>query len=782
VAALLAVCPPAARAQPGAAGEQVPADVSQQVEAAAASLLADALVREATATLQTPQGRPAEHQVERAAILLALASEQQPEDAELWRLRAELARQQGDAQTLTDSLRAYVRLVPEDDAALLELVIARLNAYPTLDRRLQAVQRLLRSTGAARLSSPLKSRLHTYAANAAQELMDSEAFVEHLNQAVSLDPANADAAWLTYDWIRRRSGSPRQVATSLVSLVKASPTAAEPRLLLAGLLATHGVYGRATQQYQVAQQLGGRLPDEAYSSWALSLAALRQDEPALGLIDQVRQLLADEAGEAGEQVPLLMELVRLAIERDAAAADESQLAGADAAATLQRVQERLGVAGARAMGEMAWITAVLGPDPSAAEQFIVQTPDSQAPLRNLARGWVFLRSGDTASATELLTPLEPQYPLAALGLAMLSGEDAAGRAIRLREVVQQGPESLAGLLAARQLIEDEREVWPTDDGRAMGSLMNRTSPRVWRLSTERTPWVTVRAEPATQTVGYLQPLELVLTVQNLSRLPISLGSDQTLQGQALVSSTLFRDGRSVPPMPPAVVDVSRRLTLEPGEPLEVRARLDRSLLGAMLAQRPGERYTLNATATLDPRVGPRGGIRPGPLGNADTLRGIDVTGMRAEEVLAAIQAGPDADPGRWLRAVAAANRYGGEARPTGPGAADTAAASAVPLPQQTGQQSLTAAAAEALRPRVARMGPAELAWTLYSTQSRDQAGSPMSPVFQVAGRSDEAIVRVAYLLTQVTDPQAPALVDALRSDDEQLRRFAVAWRQALQGG
>jgi tetrahydromethanopterin S-methyltransferase subunit H len=80
------------------------------------------------------------------------------------------------------------------------------------------------------------------------------------------------------------------------------------------------------------------------------------------------------------------------------------------------------------------------------------------------------------------------------------------------------------------------------------------------------------------------------------------------------------------------------------------------------------------------------------------------------------------------------------------------------------------------------MGPAELAWTLYSTQSRDQAGSPMSPVFQVAGRSDEAIVRVAYLLTQVTDPQAPALVDALRSDDEQLRRFAVAWRQALQGG
>lgn len=63
----------------------------------------------------------------------------------------------------------------------------------------------------------------------------------------------------------------------------------------------------------------------------------------------------------------------------------------------------------------------------------------------------------------------------------------------------------------------------------------------------------------------------------------------------------------------------------------------------------------------------------------------------------------------------------------------------------------------------------------------DAKGQPMLPrIHELAQRSEDTLVRIMYLASQVSDPKSPVLDAADRSSNPRIARFASTWRPTLE--
>lgn len=252
------------------------------------------------------QSEPRADQYQRARLLLDQALDLAPEDANLWRMRAELAERTNNTKARIKALSRYTDLAAADDRAQYELIMARIQELQTVDARLSRLERILQSKLAEQLSEPLRSRLAVEAAAAAREMSGPEdsRFLRHLKQALDLDPSNDRAALMMYQLLRGRyrsdqrpQASAQSVAAAAIHLTKAAPLDGTVRATLADHLADQGVFGEAATQFGHAQQLtGGRLSAAWHKGWITSLAADGQTQAALAQLRQYARRL--EAGQA----------------------------------------------------------------------------------------------------------------------------------------------------------------------------------------------------------------------------------------------------------------------------------------------------------------------------------------------------------------------------------------------------------------------------------------------------------------------------------------------------
>jgi len=249
-------------------------------------MMADQLVLQAQQAV-SGAGDIRDDQLQRAAVLLDLALELTPKDAELWRLRSDLASMIDDDETRRHALRQYVRLRPDDDAARLSLIFNHLSSFQTADKRMAEVHRVLEHKSAARLSEPLRSRLWTLVARLAQELGDDDKLTPALQKAVSLDPANRDAAAMAFALARERDAPRYTQIALLANLVKADP--ADPRLRaeLANALFLECAYESAADQFRATRELTGQLDPAIASRRVVALAASDQLESAEQLLTEI---------------------------------------------------------------------------------------------------------------------------------------------------------------------------------------------------------------------------------------------------------------------------------------------------------------------------------------------------------------------------------------------------------------------------------------------------------------------------------------------------------------
>jgi len=764
-AAVVAWLVPPALAQDQEPGPPLPPPTAESILANHLAVRADAAIREAgdAATAQS-----ADASLVQAEVLLDQALAMQPSDPDLWRQRAAVATLLDDRPKQLRCVRNYVELRPEDDAAQLDLIVLKLDEMPVMEQRLEAVERLLNSPGGRSLSGPLKSRLATYAAAAAFELADERRHLRWLKRATVFDPANEAAARMAYEVTLRQNPETHVLGSALINWVRAAPLDPAPRLDLAELLVAEAAYREAARQYQVTFALtGGRLVQGLhYDRIVQALGGSGRTDEALALLSRLEDAISEGDAAATQPadggpdddrlvLPMRLELQRLTLLDDPARAEE-------AAASYARIRDRL-LADAEAGDpdariDLAWIAAVYGRDLAQVDR-LLDGADPTDPRVTLARGWLALRQDKHDEAERLFDELRQANPMAATGLAKIVGEDMAGTARALQAVIRRAPLSLGALVAARELVAVRREVSPTPMGGAVVDRMARLPRELWRMDPTGDPWVSVSMTVVPLQFQYGERMPAVVTIKNISELPLAVGDGRALSSQAVVTLLAAPKGQPAEELPPVSLDAGRRLTLEPGEALTLVAELDRSALAGVIADHPFTPVTFKAMAVHDPRVLESGVMVPGPLGGTESVRGLEVvsTPLGVGAVAAWVSAiGDGDDAARQLRALAMLAAATGEG-----GAAATEAG-------------------RALGEAFGDLDETRRAWVVYHLTAADTATSPARRVFDQARRSDEPLVQVAYLARHVDSADSKELAAALRSRDREVVNFASALKRSLQ--
>ncbi len=752
-ALLLSLPAGAAFAQPAA-----PTPVTQE------SLLSDMWVRLALEAL-ADSGSESDvraDQLTRAEILLDMALELTPEDADLLALRINLARRVGDAAALSNLMRRYLELRPSDDAVQYELVMLELSEVETLDGRLALLEDQLRAAEhEPGFSEALRSRLASAAAVAAHEIGHTPQFLRHLTTAVRSDASNGQAAALTYQLAVDRQATPLQRGTAAANLVRARPQDSDARLIMADALASLGVFDRAVRQFEVAAKLPRTqpIPATALAAWVRSLIASGELDQAEQLIVQVEQAFAGQQaqGQPAEPLPMEFELLRRVM------AGEGEAGTAAYERAVATLQGRLDAGDADAALELAWVKALFGPDTEQATQ-LLQGRDQADVRYQRAIGFVHLREGADRWARQAFESIADADPISAYGLAQLRGRDEAGQARYLREVVQQFPGSFGGLLAARQLHEMRRVLETGPEGRALTQLMDRMPSGLWRFDADRNPWVNLRVEFAHMRTGFLEPIVVRLRLRNMLNMPLALDNQTGLGTTAFVSIAAYAAGRPIGDVPPVVLDLGRRLALAANETLVIETRLDRSLFGLLLAGGAVPSLTYNATVLLDPQYAPNGAVVTGLLGAIENVRSVQAfVPSPSPETLE-----------RWV-----AELESGEALTRFTAMARLAQGGAKLVPP-TVEASLARRCINGLIAGYEAGGPIDKAWIMLHLDGGENASrSEFRAILEQAQRSDDPAVRIAYLLGQVRLADDTALASAIRDGVPRVRRFAEAHREHL---
>lgn len=559
-----------------------------------AGLIGDHLVRLSRLVLAADQGARTD-QVVRAKILLDLARQLQPNDAEILLLSAEVAQLIGDQPAYREALSRYCRQQPGDDAAQWQLIMALLAQHDSLETRVAAMTALLANAGAERYSVSLRSRLASYLAAVALEAGDHAAALAKVKQALKLDTSNVQAATIAYDVATARQASPEALGTALLLLVRTDPLNAAWRIKLADLLLAQGAYVAAAEQYSVAENLGAA--------------------PSVAVVERWRQVHARAPG-----TPTSMQ----------AAVD---LATASAATTPHPLGKRLSVSIA------AWKQMIRSPNPT------------------------------------------------------------------------------------------------------------------------RRPWLSVKVDLGQATrFAYLDPIEVQVQLANATDLPLAIGPRQTLRSTVLLLTAVQMQDDTRFDLPPLVVDLGRRLRLEPGQRLELPVRLDRGALGSLLAERPSQHCRIIVTAVLDPALTADGNLTAGRLGGADVARSLERRGLSPTE----------ANINGWLATLS-----------------DSAAAieklkvlaRLVQLADAAADPALAARIVDEVNqswPKLDRHGQA-LLLGLMPADAQSQARWPA--LYAWGKASDDPLIRICYLTRHAAD-DAAAISAAMQCKNDQIANYARAMQRA----
>ncbi|MEM6854860.1 MAG: hypothetical protein AAF593_10675 [Planctomycetota bacterium] len=728
-------------------------------------LLSDMLLRFTMQTLSDTrveqEGDLRPDQLVRASVFLDLALELTPDDTDLWSKRANLAERAGDRVMLLKALRNIVELAPDRDATRLRLTLAEIADVETLDGRLAILEEELAAARANGYSEAYQSRIASSAATIAQEIGNEQAFLKHLKTAVRADSANGEAALLTYQLAVERGAKPLNLGAAAINIVRARPLDSDARLLLANALYNLGVYDRAVQQFEVAARMPrtSPIPPTIWPMWSSSLIASGQTAEAVDFIAQVEQQFAKPAEEGGAALglPLDLELQLRILHGD------TEPGRAALARAVAQLESRIEAGDSEAKLELAWITAVFGEDTESVTP-LLEGQDRNDPRFVRATGFVFMREGAERWARSAFEQVAETDSISAYGLALLMGRDDAGRARFARQVIHDMPGSTGALLAANKLHQLGRDVMPGPNGQAIVDAMSRLPIALWRFDVDRNPWTSMRVRFDSSRTQFLEPITADLIVQNGLDIPLPIDPAIGLGTQSFVAISAFIGGQSLGQLPPQVVDMTGRLTLGPRERWTTPVQVDRSIFGMFLTSGANSTLTYNTTFTYDPRYLPNGALVRGALGGMDTARSMQafVPAMVVENLE---QWANDAVSGQGLPRYIALNRL---AR------SGDALRSADAIDRELSQLCI-----DSLITAYENSGPTEQAWILLLLSTEPGRSSPFQAILDQGQRSDNDLVRVAYLFQHADEPDGNAVTTAIRDGSPVVQSFAEAMRDFL---
>lgn len=748
-----------------------------------------ALARTAQLLLQEAETVSIAH-YDAAAILLDQALRLAPEDVELWRQRRAVAQVANEAERLGSDVLArsseqIARLDPTDQVMRLWLLSERLEKHQIMEDRADALRDLLKDQAPQRLGPAVAAHLALDLARMYSRAGDVDAYQRWLGTAMQWDRSNVAATAEAVGFFAAGTDDPFAEAELLVSLLLAAPADVATQTELAHLLLDHGAFRGAARLLGVAQRHAQRIDaavePELIVDLAIAMWASGEGKRAYALIERfqhARDTRLREQRWLENQALTRSELTAFVAPRDptlatvkAAIALRAGVPESDAALTEVIAAYELALSSEPEHGkalqlELAWAAAWLGAPATEVDRLLQPLNEElNDQARRRFEGWTLLREGDPAAAIAALSEL-PSLDTASrfvLGEARLAAGADREAARDLLAVAREQPGTLIGVWATDRLAELlGRRVPISELARRLEDLLDAVPLSFDRYPIDPTLAVSVRIDPDRARYGPLEPLRLHVEIANNSPFPLAVDEAGPIRPALILQFDAGGAwGAASEPLAALVLDLDRRLRLNPRERLVIPIDLRRTEVGRLIERAAVNGWTLRADVTLNPMVSTDMVVRPYLLGSRDQTPTFRVEGVRvseqwADESLQAIATGrPDATLIALLAQVACDE-------PGGP--------QSLPLAR-------CAEVADALLGAWPRIEPVDQAWLLL-IMPRHQL---MGPILALARQSEDRLVRLAYLIAHLQTEDDPMIDAARRSGDEILIRFADTYSGILFG-
>jgi hypothetical protein len=750
------------------------------------------------------QQKPRREQMLCARALLAPAVTLRPGDTELTRSLIELDTLLDDRAAAAQTLAEYCKLRPDDDVAQRDLILLRVQGLQTLEQRAAAFEAVLDDPAARALTPALRGRLAFYASECWHEAGNESRRFARLRQAAELDSTAKPVMQAILDLVAQRAGTPQELAVALGGVLGADPLDLTVRRQLADLLLSQAAYPAAARQYEVLENLGAAQGDpryfDFYWKWSVCQAAGGLSQSALVSLAKLEALAAvqvaqpttpptteptTQPAEPATSLTLPQQravaVLRLAILSRSGAANLDPLEALRSRKNLFPTAADDPSPGA----EFALWQLVLGSQPLDDQAMTALTATAQAlgSRLRLIQGWQLLRRGQVEDSRRVFTDLGDREPFALYGLAetlKAAGQENL-RKEQLARVIGAAPASVAAVLAAGDLAALHSLAAPTPQGAAAERVLRGLPRIVCEPNPQREPWITVAITTPKDQYRYLEPMTATVRLRNVSDVPLSLSDGGALPPRAalVLSEHLLSDDPRIAValiperMPPSILDLGRRLRLAPRETIEVPVRLDWTYFGRRLAEDPLT-VSFGAQVVFDPLFQADGAVQPGPVGAVADLLEVhrSVPGMTPENLRNAVALRALVD--QWEAALAG---------PAGPRRVQALAMMVRVSSRLPGNADLYRAARQEMSTHLGQafggLQPGEQ--VVVVSLLPPQALVPIfHEVHELAGRSDQPLVRMAYLATQVSDAGSALLTDALRSTNPQVHDYAQWMHDYLQ--
>ncbi len=609
---------------------------------------------------------PADYEI--AMRTLELARELTPDDVELARRIVAAAWGTGDTDALVDATRALLRLDPSDTVAQLRLITARISRAQTAEERLGLYDRFLGPSG-AKLASSVRSRLALDAALLLRELGDDERFVSMLNRAMTLDGTNKAAAQLALTFYAGRVTDPVGRFEMMLHLLYADPLDPNVHLAIAQELADHGVmksaerfHNHAATLYQRSGNIPSGLDMNSLSlRWQLygpestldvlnkSLATMREQAQAKydagiemdidpeELLDpnevridlekeKVRVISAMAVGDEETLVAAMKDMhasvvyasKQLAGEETRPAGYSEEAARHQGLAMLIQLQiyrfwtgvdTELAVEDTKLLYENASenFEFMLNPiDPwllyneGKYEEAVARTEElGQAGGRvaHIARALSLEKLGRKDEAREIL-----------FGLARSDGLAPSSAWARWYAIENLGEDGL------RTAYADGLEAFAVDVPRFVDDMIEDTSS-----------FMSFRIEVVESPTRVNMPWHVRIRVRNLSPIPLAVGSDRPINSRVLLQphrdtnlAFFFKE------LFPEVVELNRRLRLEPYETIDAIVSVDLGASGMILALNSLNNHRVRWRALQGFVIGSNGSFQAGPMSKSAESKAVEI--------------------------------------------------------------------------------------------------------------------------------------------------------------
>lgn len=579
------------------------------------------------------------------AHLFGIAQSFSPKDADIVRRTVEAAHNARDAVMLENATRTLVQLDPTDTVAQLRLISGRISRLQTADERLKQYAVFLGEKGNS-LDGSIRSRLALDAAMLAREQGDDAAFIDYLKAALRLDSTNKEAALIAFGHFSEKVNDPAGRVQLLSNLLLADPLDPNVHRQLSQEMAAGGAYVQAKRFHDISSALfnmaGARSDDHfAVETW-IGIWAVEGNEKVLAEFEKLLSTEKYRAAQAAEQAR--KELREVTTNPDeirlSPAVDRVRLFAADSAQdqkTLESVRESLTFADVALVGlieelkkpdakatpeevmnfrygsaiglnEIQLLRLWVNMDIDKATASLARAPellgDQEVPdIFAVVKAWVLMREGkleEALAAFELLQDTEFEHMSdrsvdeldpARIGKAMTL--ELMGRAAESAEIYKA--------VAIRRAF-DASGMWcklrlermggsdPQRDALAKQlTTIGEAVPRlVEELVQDPSTAVALSADVPVTLSTPLDRSDLIIKIRNKTKIPLGLGSDRTINSRFLVQPSVDIHTQSqTSQVQPEVLDLDRRMRLQPGETLEVRVRADAGYTGWLIESGAG---------------------------------------------------------------------------------------------------------------------------------------------------------------------------------------------------